>query len=195
MRVRLDPRSSMSLQLNRAPNCVNCRRQPVSAEGTRKLGTALKRSLESLFGPTLHLTSSVVELTFPTAFERLHVGFYRSKITSWMAAQEEDYRCFCGCGCCAGSEPKHPVRLGLPRTWRPATLHRLLQEVGDSLPMVPESCRVHAQHSRPVEAHGWNWDGPDSAARHVTAQTVACYDTLCCLTRNSQNIQKPDTRD
>jgi len=34
-----------------------------------------------------------VELTFPTAFERLHVGFYRSKITSWMAAQEEDYRC------------------------------------------------------------------------------------------------------
>ena len=69
------------------------RRQPASAEGTRKLGTALKRSLESLFGPTLHLTSSVVELTFPTAFERLHVGFYRSKITSWMAAQEEDYRC------------------------------------------------------------------------------------------------------
>ncbi len=37
--------------------------------------------------------SAQVELTFPTAFERLHVGFYRSKITSWMAAQEEDYRC------------------------------------------------------------------------------------------------------
>lgn len=68
------------------------RRQPASAEGTRKLGAALKRSLDSLFGSTLHLTSSVVELTFPTAFERMHVGFYRSKITSWMAAQEEDYR-------------------------------------------------------------------------------------------------------
>ena len=41
----------------------------------------------------LLLYAAQVELTFPTAFERLHVGFYRSKITSWMAAQEEDYRC------------------------------------------------------------------------------------------------------
>jgi hypothetical protein len=45
------------------------------------------------FGPTLHLTSSAIEAMFPRAFERIGVGFYRSKITSWMAAQEEDYRC------------------------------------------------------------------------------------------------------
>lgn len=45
------------------------------------------------FGPTLHLTSSAIESMFPRAFERIGVGFYRSKITSWMAAQEEDYRC------------------------------------------------------------------------------------------------------
>ncbi len=44
-------------------------------------------------GPTLHLTSSAVDAMFPRAFERIGVGFYRSKITSWMAAQEEDYRC------------------------------------------------------------------------------------------------------
>ena len=44
------------------------------------------------FGPTLHLTSSAIEAMFPRAFERIGVGFYRSKITSWMAAQEEDYR-------------------------------------------------------------------------------------------------------
>ena len=29
---------------------------------------------------------------FPTAFARVGIAFYRSKITSWMAAQEEDYR-------------------------------------------------------------------------------------------------------
>ncbi len=37
-----------------------------------------------------------MELSFPTAFERLHTAFYRSKLTSWMAAQEEDYRCAMG---------------------------------------------------------------------------------------------------
>ncbi|KAK9814559.1 hypothetical protein WJX72_007850 [[Myrmecia] bisecta] len=66
--------------------------QNAASVAVRKLGAALKAALEELFGPTLHLTSSTVELTFPTAFERLHVSFYRSKITSWMASQEEDYR-------------------------------------------------------------------------------------------------------
>ena len=57
--------------------------------------TATQNSLEELFGPTLHLNSGTLELSFPTAFQRLHVSFYRSKLTSWMAAQEEDYRCVC----------------------------------------------------------------------------------------------------
>ena len=52
-----------------------------------------QNSLEELFGPTLHLNSGTLELSFPTAFQRLHISFYRSKLTSWMAAQEEDYRC------------------------------------------------------------------------------------------------------
>ena len=33
-----------------------------------------------------------MELMFPTSFGRLSTTFYRSKVTSWMAAQEEDYR-------------------------------------------------------------------------------------------------------
>ena len=58
----------------------------------KKLGGALKHTLEELFGPTLHLSSSTLELTFPASFGRLQNAFYRSKVTSWMAAQEEDYR-------------------------------------------------------------------------------------------------------
>ena len=54
---------------------------------------APQNSLEELFGPTLHLNGATLELSFPTAFQRLHISFYRSKLTSWMAAQEEDYRC------------------------------------------------------------------------------------------------------
>ena len=52
----------------------------------------MQASLEKLFGSTLHLTGSTIELTFPSAYERLHSTFFRTKITSWMAAQEEDYR-------------------------------------------------------------------------------------------------------
>lgn len=68
-----------------------------AAAAVRKLGAGLKITLQELFGATLHLTASTVAMTFPTAFERLHVSFYRSKITSWMAAQEEDYRCTLCC--------------------------------------------------------------------------------------------------
>ena len=63
-----------------------------ASAAVRKLGAALKASLDGLYGTTLHLTASNVALTFPTAFERLHVSFYRSKVTSWMAAQEEEFR-------------------------------------------------------------------------------------------------------
>ena len=63
-----------------------------SAMAVKKLGVALKASLEKLFGPTLHLSAGTIELMFPSAYERLHTGFFRTKITSWMAAQEEDFR-------------------------------------------------------------------------------------------------------
>ena len=66
-----------------------------ASAAVRKLGAALKASLDELYGTTLHLTASNVALTFPTAFERLHVSFYRSKVTSWMAAQEEEFRSAC----------------------------------------------------------------------------------------------------
>lgn len=58
----------------------------------KKLGEMLKHTLEELFGPTLHLSCATMELMFPTSFSRLSTIFYRSKVTSWMAAQEEDYR-------------------------------------------------------------------------------------------------------
>lgn len=63
-----------------------------ASAATQALGAALRDMLTALFGPTLHLTSSAIEAMFPRAFERIGIGFYRSKITSWMAAQEEDYR-------------------------------------------------------------------------------------------------------
>ena len=63
-----------------------------AAAAVRKLAAGLKATLQELFGATLLLSASTVAMTFPTAFDRLHVSFYRSKITSWMAAQEEDYR-------------------------------------------------------------------------------------------------------
>ena len=62
----------------------------------KKLGGLLKQTLEELFGPTLLLSSSSMELMFPASFGRLSTTFYRSKVTSWMAAQEEDYR-FASC--------------------------------------------------------------------------------------------------
>jgi len=67
-----------------------------AAAAVRKLTAGLKATLQELFGATLHLSASTVAMTFPTAFDRLHVSFYRSKITSWMAAQEEDaWTCMC----------------------------------------------------------------------------------------------------
>jgi hypothetical protein len=65
---------------------------PGASAAIRKFGTALKSTLEELFGPTLHLDARFMEMAFPGGFERMHIGFYRSKITSWMAAQEEEYR-------------------------------------------------------------------------------------------------------
>lgn len=63
-----------------------------AAMTVRKLGGLLKHTLEELFGPTLLLSSSSMELIFPTSFGRLSTTFFRTKITSWIAAQEEDYR-------------------------------------------------------------------------------------------------------
>jgi hypothetical protein len=65
---------------------------PGASAAIRRFGTALKSTLEELFGPTLHLDARFMEMAFPGAFERMHIGFYRSKVTSWMAAQEEEYR-------------------------------------------------------------------------------------------------------
>lgn len=57
----------------------------------RHLALALKEALQA-YGPVLQLNSSNMRSRFPGAFTRLQVLFYRSKITSWMAAQEEEYR-------------------------------------------------------------------------------------------------------
>lgn len=86
---------------------------------TTKLGVALKASLEKLFGPTLHVSGRSIEMQFPTAFERLHTTFFRTKVTSWMAAQEEDYRyaiwLVAVIECVrAMSMMQHPNHVGLP---------------------------------------------------------------------------------
>jgi len=55
-----------------------------------QLASQLKQALEK-FGPTLLLSGSKVGMAFPLVAERLSNRFYRSKLTAWMAAQEEDY--------------------------------------------------------------------------------------------------------
>ena len=50
----------------------------------------LKKALEKL-GPTLLLSGAKIGMAFPLVAERLSNRFYRSKLTAWMAAQEEDY--------------------------------------------------------------------------------------------------------
>jgi len=50
----------------------------------------LKVALGNL-GPTLLLSGGKVGMAFPLVAERLRNRFYRSKLTAWMAAQEEDY--------------------------------------------------------------------------------------------------------
>ena len=53
---------------------------------------ALKATFEQSCGRTLHVTSRMMEMSFPTAFSRLRAPFYRTKITTWMASQEEEFR-------------------------------------------------------------------------------------------------------
>ena len=66
----------------------------IPLEGQTKLCDAmaseLKEALEKL-GPTLLLSGAKVGMAFPVVAERLSNRFYRSKLTAWMAAQEEDY--------------------------------------------------------------------------------------------------------
>jgi lysophospholipid hydrolase len=50
----------------------------------------LKQALER-HGPTLLLSGGKIGMAFPLVAERLTNRFYRSKLTAWMAAQEEDY--------------------------------------------------------------------------------------------------------
>ena len=63
---------------------------PGQASMCDKLASDLKKAL-SKFGPTLLLSGNKVGMAFPLVAERLSNRFYRSKLTAWMAAQEEDY--------------------------------------------------------------------------------------------------------
>eukprot|EP00898_Chlorokybus_atmophyticus_P004975 jgi/Chlat1/5479/Chrsp36S05433 len=66
------------------PADASCELQPLSDQ----LCVALQ-----LLGPTLQLSSHDVAMQFRDATAaKLHIPFYRSKLTAWMAAQEESYR-------------------------------------------------------------------------------------------------------
>jgi hypothetical protein len=52
----------------------------------------LKHGLAETEGTCLTLTWQTIKVLFPQAGHRLQVPFYRTKVTSWMASQEEDYR-------------------------------------------------------------------------------------------------------
>lgn len=64
----------------------------VSSERCCRLSGVLKQSLEESEGPCLALTWTTMKVLFPQVCHRLQVPFYRTKVTSWMASQEEDYR-------------------------------------------------------------------------------------------------------
>lgn len=57
-----------------------------------RLSGVLKQSLADSEGPCLALTWTTMKVLFPQVCHRLQVPFYRTKVTSWMASQEEDYR-------------------------------------------------------------------------------------------------------
>lgn len=57
-----------------------------------RLSGVLKQSLADSEGPCLALTWTTMKMLFPQVCHRLQVPFYRTKVTSWMASQEEDYR-------------------------------------------------------------------------------------------------------
>ncbi|KAK9862379.1 hypothetical protein WJX84_007181 [Apatococcus fuscideae] len=75
-----------------APNSRASSSHTPASMPARKLGVALKATFEQSCGRTLHVTSRMMEMSFPTAFSRLRAPFYRTKITTWMASQEEEFR-------------------------------------------------------------------------------------------------------
>ncbi|RMZ52451.1 hypothetical protein APUTEX25_000030, partial [Auxenochlorella protothecoides] len=57
-----------------------------------RLATELRGTLELMWGPTLLLDAASIAAAFPTTHARLKSSFHRSKVCSWMAAQEEEFR-------------------------------------------------------------------------------------------------------
>jgi len=85
--IAVVPIGSSGRAVNQQPGNTPDPRSSASSNLCRKL----KEALEA-WGPVLHLSSASMQLAFPAASERLHSAFYRSKVTSWMAQQEEDFR-------------------------------------------------------------------------------------------------------
>jgi len=75
------------------PSAVSAPQPPgvASLVAVKRLAAALKEALSS-HGSVLCVNSTSLGILFPSASERLDVLFYRSKITSWLSAQEEEYR-------------------------------------------------------------------------------------------------------
>ena len=58
-----------------------------------RLSNALKRGLEEGEGNQCTIiTWQMLNVWFPQRCDRLQVPFYRTKVTSWMASMEEEYR-------------------------------------------------------------------------------------------------------
>ena len=58
-----------------------------------RLSNSLKRGLEETEGNQCTIiTWQMLNVWFPQICDRLQVPFYRTKVTSWMASMEEEYR-------------------------------------------------------------------------------------------------------
>ena len=99
LHASLGPSQSRGASPATKPDLVTIALVPVSAgadeAATATLAASLRDALARRFGPTLWLDERAARDAFadgPNPVTRLENAFYRSKLTGWMAQQEENYR-------------------------------------------------------------------------------------------------------
>jgi hypothetical protein len=90
------------------------------------LSNALKRGLEEGENQCTIITWQMLNVWFPQICDRLQVPFYRTKVTSWMASMEEEYR-FIIMEADASEDPNW-AQLCVEQVWQHASRSRVVCE-------------------------------------------------------------------